>query len=104
MSQSETLRTESGVRFFTTPNTFLPDALASLVIRLLGGQRVTVSGMSMLLIDIRLLLVCKFTGIVQSETPPVLPTTAFSKFIKQNFTLEPCLFTFGDSQSIYIYI
>ena len=54
------------------------------------------------LIDIRLLLVCKFTGIVQSETPTVLSPTAFSKCRTQNFTLEPCSFTFRDSQSIEI--
>ena len=39
---------ETGVRFPTAPKTFSPEGLASLVIRLLGGQRVKVSGMSVL--------------------------------------------------------
>ena len=39
---------EPGVRFPTAPNTFSPEGLASLVIRLPGGQRVKVSGMSVL--------------------------------------------------------
>ena len=37
---------ETGVRFPAVPNTFLPEGLASHVIRLLEGQTVKVSGMS----------------------------------------------------------